>query len=56
MIEIESIVRPIRTETVSGETVAVSATYPLPILTPLLSTILGDDTITIDSTTSMRIE
>lgn len=44
------------TLSVSGEVVMVSASYPLPILTPLLSTILGDDTITIDSSTSMRIE
>jgi Flp pilus assembly protein TadG len=41
---------------VSGDTVTVSAAYPLPILTPLLSTILGDDTINIDSSTSMRLE
>lgn len=44
------------TFTQSGETVTVYATYPLPILTPVLSTILGDDTIDIDSSTSMRIE
>lgn len=44
------------TLTTNGDTVTVSASYPLPILTPLLSTILGDDTINIDSSTSMRLE
>ena len=41
---------------VSGETVTVSANYPLPILTPFLSTILGRDEFQLDAETSMRLE
>ena len=42
----------------SGNTanVTVTATYPLPLLTPLLSTILNTTTIEIDTTTTMRLE
>jgi Flp pilus assembly protein TadG len=38
------------------EKVTVTATYPLPFLTPLLSTILQKTTITIDTETTMRLE
>jgi Flp pilus assembly protein TadG len=44
------------TLTRNGSAITVSATYPLPILTPVLSTILGDDVFQLDAATTMRLE
>jgi len=42
--------------TKTGDTVSVTATYPLPFLTPLLSTVLHRTVMNLSSTTTMRIE
>lgn len=44
------------TGTGTDQKVAVTATYPLPFLTPLLSTVLQKTTIVISTDTTMRLE
>lgn len=54
VLDIDNMTIPVPTQT--GDTITVSASYPLQILTPFLSTILGSDIFQIDAETSMRLE
>lgn len=60
IMDIGDMVIPVPTvpiPTKPGDTIKVSASYPLPILTPVLSTILGGSkTIQIHAQSSMRLE